>query len=198
MSIEKVKEKILSTAEKEAEDYLSRIKEEIDSERKAFIEKKEAEFKEKFEKALHRIEEEKRKKLDSEKLLFERKTLSVKRKFIDEVFSLALEKISSLDKEKYQKFLTALVVKDAPKGKSELVLNERDKKTFGKKVVSEAKKHLGKDREIILSGKTANIKGGCIIRGNEIEIDDSLETLISDEREKSEIEIAKKLFGDGK
>lgn len=198
MSIDKVKEKILQKAEKEAEEILSRAKEEIEKEKALFLKEKQAELEERLEKASREIEDEIRKKIDREKLLAEREILAVKRKFIDETFNLTTQKFLSMDKKSYLKFLENLILKDAPPGKSELVLNKRDRELFDEKLLKSINRKLGKERTIALSGRTAEIKGGCVIRGNEVEIDDSLETLINDEREHSEIEIVKKLFGEEK
>ncbi len=198
MSIDKVKEKILLKAEKEAEEILSRAKAEIEKEKNIFLEEKRKEFDERFEKAVRKIENELKRKIDQEKLLADRKILEVKRKFIDDVFERVMEKLTSMKKDDYLKFLENLIVKDAPVGESEIILNEKDKKLFSKSLIERINKKIGKERKVKLSNKIAEIKGGCIIRGNEVEIDDSFETLVNDERERSEIETAKQLFGDEK
>ncbi len=198
MSIEKVREKILQKAEKEAEEILSRAKEEIEKEKELFLKEKQAEFENKLEKAIRDIESDIRRRIDQVKLLADREILTVKRKFIDETFGLAMEKFLSMDKKDYLKFLEKLILRDAPSGKSELVLNKKDRELFNERLLKSINKKLGKDRTVTLSDRTAEIKGGCIIRGDEVEIDDSLETLVNDERERSEIEIVKKLFGEGK
>ncbi len=196
MSIEKVKEKILSKAEKEAKEILTRAKAELDKEKALFLQEKSEEFERRFEKAVRDIENEIKRRIDQEKVLADRKVLAVKRKFIEETFTLVAEKLGSMKKRDYLKFLENLIIRDAPMGESELILNERDRKLIDGKLLEKINKKLGKNRQVKLSEKTVEIRGGCLMRGNEIEIDDSFETLINDERERSEIEIVKKLFGD--
>ncbi len=56
------------------------------------------------------------------------------------------------------------------------------------------KKELGESRESVISEQTVDIKGGCIIKGEEVEINDSIEVILEDLKEKYEIEISKELF----
>ena len=198
MSIEKVEERIINKGKKEAEIFLSEEKAKIDKEKKLFDVSKKEEFEKKRKEALLKIENEAKRKADRRKLEADREILSKKREMIDELFEAAIKKLSSLDLKTYKKFVEGLILKDAPKGKSIVMVNKKDISLFTDSILSSLNKKLGKDREISLSSKTVNIKGGCILKGNEIEIDDSIETLLSDEREQDEISIANDLFGEDK
>jgi vacuolar-type H+-ATPase subunit E/Vma4 len=198
MSIERVKERILSKSKREAEAFLSSEKEKIEKEKEHFANQKKAEFEEKLKNALSKIENERNRELDQKELELDRKILSKKRAMIDELFEIALHKLSTLDKNKYKKFIESLILKDAPKGKSLIMVNKEDLSLFDDNFILNLNKKIGKGREISLSSETVSIKGGCIIRGNEVEIDDSIESLIADERESKEMSIAKSLFGEDK
>ncbi len=198
MSIEKIKEKILSEAEREADNFLSEEKRKIEEERKSFIEQKSREINSKTKAALLKIDNDKKREIDRKSLEEEREILSRKRALIDELFAIVENKFASMDKKTYREFLIALIVHDAPNGSSEIVVNERDFDLFTEKIISGINRKLGKGKKISLSSERMSIKGGCIIKGNEVEIDDSIETLLKDEREKEEMSIAKKLFGESK
>ncbi len=198
MSIEKIKDKILSKAKEEADVYLSEERKKIENERKMFVEQKNAEIENETKKTLLKMDNDKKRKIGRESMRVEREILARKRALIDELFTIVEGKFVLLDKKLYKEFLINLIVNDAPIGNAEIMVNENDSVLFDKKLVSEINKKLGDGKNISLSDKTANIKGGCIIKGNELEIDDSIETLLKDEREREEMSLAKELFGEFK
>ena len=198
MSIEKVEERIINKGKKEAESFLSEEKAKIDKEKKLFAASKKEEFEAKFKEALLKIENEAKRKVDQKKIEADREILSKKRAMIDELFELVMKKLSSLDSKTYKKFMEGLILRDAPKGSSVILVNKKDVSLFNENFISSLNKKLGKDRKVSLSSVTVDIKGGCILKGNEVEIDDSMETLLSDERELEEISIASDLFGEHK
>ncbi len=198
MSIEKVKERIINKGKKEAESFLSEEKAKIDKEKKLFAISKKEEFEAKFKEALFKIENEAKRKVDQKRIEADREVLSKKRAMIDELFELVMKKLSSIDSKTYKKFIEGLILRDAPKGSSVILVNKKDVSLFNENFISSLNKKLGKDRKASLSSATVDIKGGCILKGNEVEIDDSMETLLSDERELEEISIARDLFGEHK
>ncbi len=198
MSIEKVKERIIEKAQAEAKEFLLKEKEEIEKEKKLYRESLKEEFDRKLKTELGKIENEVKRKIDQKKLELDRAVLSKKRVMLDELFALAMEKFLSIDSAKYAEFLEKLILKDAPVGDSLIIVNEKDKKIVNDKFIAKLNKKLGKGRKVALSDETAQIKGGCIIKSNDVEIDDSIETLLSDERDSNEMEIAKSLFGEDK
>jgi len=113
----------------------------------------------------------------------ERILLEEKRTLLDALFLQVEDQISSIKKDLYLNFVKKLILRDAPIGESILFVNKRDYKFFQKS-----------KRGIKLSKKTIDIKGGCILKGNEIEVDDSISSLVGELREEEEIVVAKELF----
>jgi V/A-type H+-transporting ATPase subunit E len=196
MGIENIKQRILDKAKSEASLLISKEKEKIKEEKKAFEEQQKLLFSQKEEKELEKIQSELKKRIEQENLKKDRLLLEKKKYLLDKFFLEIEEKIADLPEKQYKEFLVDLILRDAPKGRSLLFVREKDKKLFTKKLLLEINNKLGNDREIILSEEPANIKGGFILKGAEVEIDDSVEMLVKDLREKEEIVIAKKLFGE--
>ncbi len=195
MSIEKVKERIVEKAQFEAKEFLLKEKKKIEKEKELYRESLKEEFNERLKVELGKIENDVKRKIDQKKLELDRAVLSKKRAILDEIFSLALKKFLSIDSANYAEFLEKLILNDAPLGESFIVVNKKDKKIINEKFIAKLNKKLGKGRKVSLSDETAEIKGGCIIKSKDVEIDVSIETLLADERDSSEMEIAKSLFG---
>ena len=196
MSVEEIKKRILNKAESEANLIVNKARERIKEEKNTFESEQKTIFSERTQKEIEKINSELKKRIDQEKLKESRAILKRKNELLEGVFSEVIEKIASLPKAQYKKFLIDMIVKDAPKGKSVLFLNKKDMGLFPEKVISEVNKSLGKGREIVLGTHPVDIKGGFILKGEEVEIDDSLETIVKDVEEKEEIRISKELFGD--
>jgi V/A-type H+-transporting ATPase subunit E len=86
--------------------------------------------------------------------------------------------------------------------KLELVFNQRDSKTFNKKMLEEltafVKKRTGRDISLALTDETIQFLGGVIVRDMEkqVEVDNTLETKLSRLKESIRVDVAKILFGD--
>ncbi|MBP9836716.1 MAG: hypothetical protein KBC78_02670 [Candidatus Pacebacteria bacterium] len=113
---------------------------------------------------------------------------TTKRRLLDEVYSKALDEIYALSSVEYVAMLTdkykTLVPKDV-KVVSVLSPENRQSET------AEISKILGWSATISVNDK---LKGGCVLVGENFEFDLSVESLFTEERTKSEIEIAQMLF----
>ncbi len=194
MSIEKLEKRIVDKYQREADLFLEEEKKKIEQELEQFKKQKKEAFEIAFQKFLSDLEKEKQREIDQVTLDMERKLLEKKRDILDNLFLQVEEEIVSLDKEAYVDFLKKLIIRDAPLGKSTLFVNKRDHRFFNKKLIDKINKELGEDRSIELSSETIDIKGGCIIKSSEVEIDDSIHSLVEELRERIEIDVAKELF----
>jgi len=86
--------------------------------------------------------------------------------------------------------------------KLELLFNQRDKKTFNKEMLKEAresvKKRAGREISLSLSGETIQCLGGVVVRDLEkqVEVDNTLETKLNQLKESLRVDVAKILLGD--
>ena len=82
----------------------------------------------------------------------------------------------------------------------EVILNERDRARIGESLINSFKRKIvGKDlgdlpSRVSLSSQTANIGGGVVIKVGDVEINCSIESIISRLRPRLEAQVAKILF----
>ena len=112
-----------------------------------------------------------------------RKTiLALKQEMVAESFDLAVDKLVKLPE------------KASVTGDEEIVLNVRDRKAIGTKVVEAANKALSGGK-LTLSEKTGDFKGGLILRRGNIEANCTAELLVDLCRDEMAAELAGVLFG---
>jgi len=118
--------------------------------------------------------------------------LAVKQQEFASAVEAAIDKIADMDSEEYVDFLAAAIVKTGVI-EGELLLNERDRNTIGKKLLKTVKNGLP-DSGITLSSKTIETKGGFVIQCGNIEIDSTLETMVNAIKDKIAGKIVSALF----
>ena len=124
-----------------------------------------------------------------------RKTiLALKQEMVAESFDLAVDKLVKLPEAEYIALLAKLAAKASVTGDEEIVLNARDRKAIGTKVVESANKALT-DGKLTLSEKTGDFKGGLILRRGNIEANCTAELLVDLCRDEMSAELAGVLFG---
>jgi len=194
MSLNKVHARIIEKANLETYKIIEEVKADIDKEIENFRKDQELKFEEAKKKVFIDLGNTLKMKLDVERINLERADLIEKREILDALFRKVEEELLSINSDKYLKFLSSLLKRDIPAGKSTIFLNKNDLEAYGKKLSNFLKKELSKSRESIISEQNVDIKGGCIIKGGEVEINDSIEVILEDLKEKYEIEISKELF----
>ena len=124
-----------------------------------------------------------------------RKTiLALKQEMVAESFDLAVDKLVKLPEAEYIALLAKLAAKASVTGDEEIVLNARDRKAIGTKVVEAANKALSGGK-LTLSEKTGDFKGGLILRRGNIEANCTTELLVDLCRDEMAAELAGVLFG---
>lgn len=118
--------------------------------------------------------------------------LAAKQDAIKRSFEAALDHLSGMDETEYMKLLVHAVAKTGADG-GELVLNLRDKTSFGKKIVQEI--NAGRETgRVVLSEETIDAKGGFVLRRGSMEINSSLETMVNAIKESVTPEVVQALF----
>jgi len=182
---------ILEKIGKEAREKIDQL----EKEHKEKIDQLEKEYKEKqkeIDEQIHKKVEENTKKILSkaENLAeIERKNqlLKAKREILGEALEQAVQELSKL--ENYEEIVTNMLKKTELKSENTVVVPAKGKE----EETREAIKNSGQN--YFLSEKSANIKGGFILKTDKIEIDNSFETIIKEQlREDLEIKLHKLLF----
>ena len=120
--------------------------------------------------------------------------LALKQDMVAESFDRACDQLVNLPEAQYVAFLAKLAAKASVTGDEEIVLNARDRKAIGTKVVEAANKALT-DGKLTLSEKTGDFKGGLILRRGNIEANCTAELLVDLCRDEMAAELAGVLFG---
>ena len=120
--------------------------------------------------------------------------LALKQDMVAESFDLAVDKLVKLPEAEYIALLAKLAAKASVTGDEEIVLNARDRKAVGAKVVEAANKALTGGK-LTLSEKTGDFKGGLILRRGNIEANCTAELLVDLCRDEMAAELAGVLFG---
>lgn len=186
MSLETLKEKILSDAEEEAEALLSAAQKKAqDIERKAAEEAEANRVREEKEIAerIRALEEGSAAtvRLDSKKA-----GLKERRRVIDTVYERALRSLMSLSEEESVKLLSALLKKYAEKGDAVALSADYPYRAAVEKAIVKA--------GFTLSSARADIRGGFYLYGKKCDRDVSYGALLEADREEHQAELAAKIF----
>lgn len=193
MSIENIKKKITEEAMQKASLMKQEALKELVEDLTLFEEGEKKKAEKTKEQKIASLKEDFSRKIDSEKLHIERRILKEKRFLIDKLFEEALDEILAMDSGVYQRFLMKIVERDAPKdGNFVVFFNESDLKKYKKEFGKFIKEKFGNRASI--SNEVAKIRGGFLIKSDIYIIDDSLEEILANYREKNEISLAKRLF----
>jgi vacuolar-type H+-ATPase subunit E/Vma4 len=112
--------------------------------------------------------------------------LEQKRELLGKVYQLGVKKLSQLDDDQYISLMEKLIT--AIPGEDGKLLSTKNKEDLLKKAL----KKSGKSFE--MSKNTVPGTGGFIFQSKEIEIDNTINSLVEDIRQKTELEFSKKLF----
>ena len=120
--------------------------------------------------------------------------LALKQDMVARSFERAVEKLVTLPEAQYIALLTKLAVGASVTGDEEIVLNARDGKTVGDKLIKAANEKLG-GGHLRLAQDAGGFRGGLIMRRGNIEVNCTAELLVDLCREDMAAELAGVLFG---
>jgi vacuolar-type H+-ATPase subunit E/Vma4 len=196
MSFERIKERIIEKANSEASEIIKKARDLVRKDHANFLHDEESRYEESRKRSFRDLELQFKMKLDVERINLEREILIKKRNILNALFKMVEEKLLSLEDETYFNFLKNLIISDIPQGKSLIFLNKKDLQAYKKRLSVFLKKEFSSGSEYSISEKPIDIKGGCVIKGKEIEINDSIEIILEDLKEKYEISMSRELFGE--
>jgi V/A-type H+-transporting ATPase subunit E len=179
-------EKIIAQAEDNANNIIKKGEKEADNIKNAIL------YKNKQEVSL------KKSKILTEANLKAKKTILLeKQNIIEDVFDKALEIILKLNDREYHNFIKKLISDNIEIGDETIFIGSSDQRKISQSFIEDINKELkskGEKGELKLSASHLTIKGGVIIGSGKIRKNISLELLLKDVREESEMQIIKILF----
>ena len=138
--------------------------------------------------------EEREERLVSAAQMEGRKTiLAAKQTVMEQVYDKALEKLLSLPRTQYIEVLAALLLQAAPHGVGEVLFSAQDRETVGQAAVDAANGKSG--GKLTLSGETAPIQGGFILKDGNVEVNCAFDTLVRLQKAETAGQVAQRLFG---
>ena len=190
--IEKITQRITADAQAEIDRVLGAAKEEaaqITARMTAEADAVAAELAAKNEKSAAEHEE----RLVSAAQMEARKVqLAAKQEMLEKAYELALEKLCAMPAEQYIAVLADLMVKASSTGTEAVIFSAEDREKVGKAAVEKANAASGK--QMVLSDETQPIKGGFILKDQNVEVNCTFETLVRLQKAETAGAVAKKLF----
>ena len=119
--------------------------------------------------------------------------LAAKQELVSRSFRKAQEQSVSLPEEQYVAFLAKLAAQASVTGEEKIVLNARDRKAIGEKLVKAANARL-KNGRLSLAEETGDFAGGLILRRGSIEANCTVELLVELSRSELSAQVAEILF----
>ncbi|MBA7551648.1 V-type proton ATPase subunit E [subsurface metagenome] len=179
-------EKIITQAEDNANNIIKKGEKEANNIKNAIL------YKNKQEASL------KKSKILTEANLKAKKTILLeKQKIIEDVFDKALEIILKLNVKEYHNFIKKLILDNIEIGDETIFIGSSDQRKISESFIEDINKEIkskGEKGVLKLSTSYLPIKGGIIIGSGKIRKNISLELLLKDVREESEMQISNILF----
>ncbi len=125
--------------------------------------------------------------------------LSAKRQMLDAAFKESMSSIRQMPFSEYSEAIRSMLMSLNIEGETEIIFSKEDKENFGDVFIEEMNavfKAIGKDMRIKLSAENGQFKGGFILKGKGLEINNTLESLTKLVRDEAEPLAAKVLFAD--
>lgn len=193
MSIENITGKILAEAREQSEQVLK----EAGDKSRAIIEKAEAQAEKIREEHEEKAEEDacllKSRRTSVAELEVRKMKLAAKQALVSRCFDQALDKLANMEESEYLEFLASAILATGAEG-GELLLNERDRKSIGEKLVKKVNE-AGMAGKLTLAEDSIDAKGGFVLRRGSVETNSTLETMVNGIRESATPDVVKTLFG---
>ena len=118
--------------------------------------------------------------------------LAAKQEMVEKAYDLALEKLCAMPDAQYTEVLAGLLVQASSNGREEAIFSPEDRERVGKAAVDKANAASGK--QLKLSQETRPLKGGFVLRDENIEVNCTFDTLVRLEKAETTGAVVKKLF----
>ena len=191
-------EKIIAHIQADADAQAAEILAEAEAKSAAIRETYEQKAKQAYAERIRAGVKENQDRLDSMERLAKMESrkaiLALKQDMVAKSFDRAVDRLVALPEAQYVALLTKLAVKASVTHDEEIVLNARDRKAVGEKLVKAANEKLGGGR-LRLAKESGDFKGGLILRRGSIEANCTAELLVDLCREEMAAELAGVLFG---
>ena len=122
-----------------------------------------------------------------------KKKLAARQDAVNLVFEKAINEMTGLPEKDYIEFLADIAAPVLKKGKNELILNNRDKKAVGMKLLK-ILKEKSPEMMVVVSDESVLSAGGLVVKNGNIQTNLTMESIIRLEREKLETDVVGLIF----
>lgn len=193
MDAKQVVDKILGQAQSQANEIKEQAKTKAEAELKEAKVKLEEYTKQTQAAALKEAEDRKGRILANARMDIRKDNLGAKVGLLNEVFNNSINRINGFGDNEYKGLMKKLLLKSVETGQEEVVVG-KDEHRIDQGFIDNVNRELGDKGKLKLASDRANIKGGFILRKGNISINVSTAVLVSQIREKLEMELNKELF----
>lgn len=194
MSLEKIREAIVTKAEKEKKDIIDKAKVEYEQKIHAATRT----IREGIERRLKGIEEKYQEEINRQVISLRGehrlRLLKIKNSIIDNIFSQAIDLVVNQPDGKYLDMLERWIFKIDSNLPGELFFNARDLNRIDQGFIDRINRSRRSEAKVDLNKNPIDIKGGFIFKTKRFEIDQTLDTIMADLRMELAPSIAKDLF----
>ncbi len=193
MAVDDILRKIEADAEEEARATLERARSEAEAIAAEARERVEAQRKKLEAASRQRADEERNRIVTLAKLEARREVLREKQRLIDRVFEETRERIVKMGRDEYQRLMETFFAHVSEPGKCEVILDPAEDRIDQAFLDRMSKSVDG--CELKLSDERRPMGGGFILKSGRTETNCTLDTILSDARERLETDVAEVLFG---
>ena len=190
-----LKEKIISQAKERCRESLSQAKaqaEEIIQKAKSQGEKATTQI---LQQAKTQAQERQRQLLINASLKRRKETLQAQRTLLEQAFDEAISSFAELSEEEYQEFIKALLVTSQDQACHQIAISSGEER-INPQFIAEVAGELGWQLELVREDDPRLEAGGFLLRGNKLEIDVTIPTILGLIRPGLEGDVAQILFGE--
>ncbi|MBN1898659.1 MAG: V-type ATP synthase subunit E [Spirochaetes bacterium] len=198
MAVEDIVKKIITDAEQEAEKIIGSYKKQADkllSQKKKELKKTQQESEEMIEREAENL---KQRTFQIAQLEMRKKVLEEKQKIIENIFIKVKEKIYHMPKEAYLDFIKNKIISYIETGDEEIIVGKQDEDiitaSFIESVNQDLKSKLREKTKLKISGEKTDMDKGFILKQGKIRINCSIETLMSEARERCKEDVVNALY----
>ncbi len=196
---DKIKQRILEDAQREADRIIQSAEEKAKEIREAKANEADRLKKRLTEQNMEAAREHKRRMLVSAQLEMKKKVLAAKRDMMEAVFKGVVERISGMEDNQYRELIASMLLNAPLQGDEEVVFSVYDEYRLDQgflDYVNEQLKRQGRKGQLHLAPDRGQFKAGFIVRGHEVEINSSFEAIVRALRAELESQVAEMLFGE--
>ncbi len=142
-------------------------------------------------------EDKKARMLATANMEIKKEYLAAKVALLDEVFGKVRERIKGLSDSEYENLITSLMIKAVESGDEQVIVGAAEER-INHSLIKQVNRKLGPGYKgnLSLSGDRVNIGAGFILKRGKIQVNVSIDVLLTEARDKFEMELIEELFAE--